>query len=223
MALKFNETKGAATKDRLNQYKYVDGTNKIRLVGDILARYIYWLKGENNKSLPFECLSFDRNAEAFLNKETDHVKEFFPDLQCGWAYAMQCIDNGELKIINLKRKLFDQILIAAEDLGDVTDLDKGWDVVFLRAKTGPQIFNVEYTLLVLKCKVRSLSDEERDLIKDMKSMDEVLPRPTADAQEALLKRITGQEIEQIEDEIKEVFDKPKSDTNTDDFDDDIPF
>ena len=62
----------------------------LRMVGDLLPRYVYWLKGENGKNIPMECLSFDRNTETFNNKETDHVRDFYPDLKCGWAYVVQC-------------------------------------------------------------------------------------------------------------------------------------
>ena len=76
-----------------------------RLVGDILARYVYWVKGENDKNIPLECLSFDRNNESFNNKEKDWVSEYYPDLKCGWSYATQCIDNGQVKVVNLKKKV----------------------------------------------------------------------------------------------------------------------
>lgn len=189
MALQFNQSKGGAQKTSMNSYQYVDGDNEIRLIGDVLARYVYWIEGENKKNIPFECLSFDRNAEAFINQEKDWVREYYPDLKCGWSYAMQCIHNGEVKILNLKKKLFEQILTAAEDLGDPTDPVTGWDVKFKRVKTGPQKWNVEYQLQVLKCKTRELSDEEKDLVASLKSMDEVMPRPTPDAQKELLERI----------------------------------
>lgn len=189
MALSFNKSKGAAQKSSTNTYRYVDGDNSIRLVGDVLARYVYWIKGENGKDIPLECLSFSRDEERFTNEEKDWVREFYPDLKCGWSYVMQCIADGELKVINLKKKLFEQILTAAEDLGDPTDPETGWDVKFKRVKTGPQVYNVEYQLQVLKCKPRSLTEEERELIKDLKSMDVIMPRPTPDAQKELLDRI----------------------------------
>jgi len=189
MALSFNKSKGGAQKSSINTFQYVDGDNSIRLVGDILARYVYWIEGENGKNIPFECLSFDRNEERFNNKEKDWVREFYPDLKCGWSYAMQCIHNGELKVINLKKKLFEQILTAAEDLGDPTDPETGWDVKFKRVKTGPQVYNVEYQLQVLKCKPRVLDDSEKDLVAGLKSMDDVMPRPTPDAQKELLDRL----------------------------------
>jgi len=189
MALAFNQTKGEAQKSSINSYQYKDGDNKVRLVGDVLARYVYWLKGENEKNIPFECLSFDRNEERFNNKEKDWVREYYPDLKCGWSYAMQCLDDGKVKVINLKKKLWEQILTAAEDLGDPTNPEAGWDICFKRVKTGPLPYNVEYQLQALKCKPRALDADEMAAIEGIKSMDEVMPRPTPDAQKELLDRL----------------------------------
>ena len=93
MAISFNQAKGEAQKNKIDSYQYVEGDNKIRMVGDMLPRYVYWLKGENGKNLPFECLSFDRNTEAFTNVEKDWVREYHPELKCGWSYAIQCLWN----------------------------------------------------------------------------------------------------------------------------------
>jgi len=191
MAISFNQQKGGAQKSSIDTYKYTDGDNSVRLVGDVLARYVYWVTGENNKNIPFECLAFDRNAEKFNNAEVDHVQAYYPDLKCGWSYAMQCIHDGKVKVINLKKKLWEQIMTAAEDLGDPTNPDTGWDVRFKRVKTGPMTYNVEYQLQVLKCKPRPLGAEERALIENLKSMDDVMPRPTADQQRELLDKIAN--------------------------------
>jgi len=139
-----------------------------------------------------ECLAYDRNTETFNNKDKDYVREFFPDLKCGWAYAIQAIDpaDGNVKVVNLKKKLMEQVMVAAEDLGDPTDPETGWDVCFQRVKTGPMAFNVEYRLQALKCKPRPLTEAEKAKIADLRSMDDVLPRPTADAQLELLQRVT---------------------------------
>jgi hypothetical protein len=206
MALAFNQTKGEAQKSSIVTYQYNDGDNKVRLVGDVLARYVYWVKGENDKNIPLECLSFDRNEERFNNKEKDWVREFYPDLKCGWSYAMQCVDNGQVKVINLKKKLWEQILTAAEDLGDPTNTETGWDICFKRVKTGPLPYNVEYQLQALKCKSRALTESELEAVVDIKSMDEVMPRPTPDAQKELLDRLRnapsedGNDVETLEDE-----------------------
>ena len=149
MAIAFNQQKGSAQKSSISSFQYKDGDNKMRIVGDILARYVYWINGENGKNIPMECLSFDRNTERFNNMEKDWVREYYPDLKCGWSYATQCIDNGEVKVVNLKKKLWEQIITAAEDLGDPTDPETGWDICFKRVKTGPLPYNVEYQLQAL--------------------------------------------------------------------------
>ncbi len=200
MALSFNKSKGAAQKGNMTNYAYQEGDNSIRLVGDILARYVYWITGENDKNIPLECLSFDRNQERFNNKEKDWVREYYPDLKCGWSYAMQCVHNNEVKLVNLKKKLWEQILTAAEDLGDPTDPETGWDVKFKKVKTGPLAYNVEYQLQVLKCKPRPLTETEAELVANLKSMDDVMPRPTPDAQKELLDRVRQAETNEIDDE-----------------------
>ena len=191
MALSFNKQTGGAQKSSINTFTYKDGDNKMRIVGDILARYVYWIEGENGKNIPLECLSFDRNAEKFNNAEKDWVREYFPDLKCGWSYAVQVIDptDGKVKVANLKKKLWEQVITAAEDLGDPTDQSTGWDICFKRVKTGPLPYNVEYQLQALKCKPRALTESELASIADLKSMDDVMSRPTSDAQKELLDRL----------------------------------
>lgn len=191
MALKFGETKGKAVKKSVEAYEYKDGENTVRLIGGVLPRYVYWLKGTNNKDIPIECLAFDRDKEKFTNAEVDHVPHYFPDKKCSWAYSVNCIDpkDGKVKALNLKKKLFEQIITAAEDLGDPTDYDNGWDVVFKRQKTGPLPFNVEYTLAVLKCKRRALSAEERALADAAEDIDSKFPRPTPEEVKAAVEKI----------------------------------
>jgi hypothetical protein len=192
MALSFKNTKGKAQSNKVESYEYKDGENVVRLIGGVLPRYIYWLKGTNNKDIPVECLAFSREKEKFDNLEKDHVTDFFPDAKCSWSYSVNCIDpkDGKEKALNLKKKLFEQIVTAAEDLGDPTDYDTGWDVVFKRVKTGPLAFNVEYTLQVLRCKPRPLTEAERAVADAAKSIDEKFPRPTEAEVQALLVKIT---------------------------------
>jgi len=205
MAIAFNQQKGSAQKSSIDTFQYVDGDNKMRIVGDILARYVYWIKGENDKNLPLECLSFDRNSERFNNVEKDWVREYYPDLKCGWSYATQCIEGGKVKVVNLKKKLWEQIITAAEDLGDPTDPETGWDICFKRVKTGPLPYNVEYQLQALKCKPRALTEDELALVGELKSMDDVMPRPTPDAQKELLDRVRGAANEADDELLEEEF------------------
>lgn len=191
MALAFTNTKGKAQKSSHEAYKYTDGENVVRMIGGILPRYMYWLKGSNNKDIPVECLSFDRDLEKFTNITTDHVPTYYPEAKCSWSYAVNCIDpkDGKVKVLQLKKKLFEQICSAAEDLGDPTDPETGWDLVFKRAKTGPHAFNVEYTLSVLRCKKRPLTDAEKEAAAEALTIDAKFPRPTPEEIKALLDKI----------------------------------
>lgn len=197
MALSFKNTKGKAQSNKVESYEYKDGENTVRLIGGVLPRYIYWLKGTNNKDIPIECLAFSREKEKFDNLEKDHVTDFYPEAKCSWSYSVNIIDPKSQKVValNLKKKLFEQIVTAAEDLGDPTDYDTGWDVVFKRVKTGPLAYNVEYTLQVLRCKPRPLTEEERAMAETAKPIDEKFPRPTEADVKALLDKINSQHDE----------------------------
>lgn len=191
MALSFSNTKGKAVSNKVESYEYKDGEQTLRLVGGILPKYVYWVKGTNNKDIPIECLAFDRELEKFTNTEVDHVTSFYPDKKCSWAYVINCIDpkDGKVKALNLKKKLFEQVIGAAENLGDPTDPDTGWDIVFKKVKTGPLAFNVEYTLNAFKLKPRALNEAEREAVAAAKSIDEKFPRATPAEILALLEKL----------------------------------
>ncbi len=191
MGLALGKTKGKAESKKIKSYEFKNGEQKVRLWGNVLARYVYWIKGQNNKDIPVECLAFNRDEEKFDNAQVDHVTEFYPELKCSWAYTMNCIDpsTGESMAINLKKKLFAEILDTIESLGDPTDPDLGWDIVFKKSKTGEAAFNVEYKLMPLKCKVRPLTEEERTAIAADKTIDEKYPRATPEDVLKLLTRL----------------------------------
>ena len=188
MAISFDKINGKAKKGGADLLALVDGDNTFRMVGDIVARYNYWVKNSEGKNMPIECLGFDRETESFKNLEKDWVRHYFPDLKCSWAYAVMAIDrsDGKLKLLNLKKKMFEQILTVAEELGDPTDTKTGWDITVSRKKTGPLAFNVEYTVKQMKIKASPLSEEDLELIKDLKPIDEIVPRPTADDQKTFI-------------------------------------
>lgn len=191
MAIAFTKTKGKAAKKSVESFEYKDGDNTVRLVGGVLPRYVYWVKGTNNKDIPLECLAFDRELEKFANRETDHVPAFYPEKKCSWSYSINCIDprDGKVKALNLKKKLFEQVMTAAEDLGDPTDPDTGWDIVFKKVKTGPLPYNVEYQLSVLKCKRRALTEAEREAVAKADTIDVKFPRPSSDEILETIKKI----------------------------------
>jgi hypothetical protein len=187
MAIKFGNIEGKAKKSSVDAYTYIEGDNKIRMVGDVLPRYVYWLTTADGKRVPMECLGFDRDKEQFTNIEKDWVRHYFPDLKCSWAYAIQCVDkDNKVKVLNLKKKLFESVMVAAEDLGDPTDIETGWALCFKKQKTGPLPFNVEYTLQVLKCKPEPLSADQLEAIKELPNIDDVISRPTSELQKEFI-------------------------------------
>jgi hypothetical protein len=179
MAKAFGKTKGSAGKS-VETYTYKDGDNRLRLVGGILPRYLYWLVTAAGKKMPIECLAYSRELEIFDNKENDLVPQYFPKAKNQWSYACNMFDydDGTVKVLNLKKKLLAQIIELAEDLGDPTDLDTGWDIHFKKAKTGPEVYNVEYTLQQRRCKVVPMTDEQKAVIAEAKDIDAKYPRLT---------------------------------------------
>ena len=98
MAIQFNQHKGAAQKSNITSYQYTDGDNSFRLVGDILARYVYWIKGENDKNIPLECLSFDRNKETFNNMEKTGYESTILILSVAGAMLLSVLTTVKSKL-----------------------------------------------------------------------------------------------------------------------------
>jgi hypothetical protein len=187
MGKSFLSTEGKALGSSF--FKMKDGTNRFRLVGEVLPRYEYWVEA-NKKREAFECLQFDPNSERFVNSNPDPVRELFPDAKCAWCYHIQVFDyaDNKIKVFALKKKLFEQIRKVAKKLGDPTDLDTGWDCVVLREKTGPLPINIEYTLDALECQKAPVSREVRAIIDaELKPISEVLPREDVQTQRARVK------------------------------------
>jgi len=214
MALSFEESQGSA-KAKVDYYELKDGLNQFRILPNtILAMYAYWLPRVSGKNMPVECLSFDREQEKFTNIEKDWPQHYFPDIKCGWAYACQvATPNGEVKVLTLKKKMYEQIREAAKDLGDPTNLKTGWDCIVTRKKNGPLAYNVEYTLNVLKCKPSEVPEDVVNAWKEGPTIDELIPRPTSDEQLAFIKSQC----------LKEDTSSNVDTEVADGFDDDIPF
>ena len=201
MAKAFGSTRGTAGKS-VETYTYVDGDNRFRLVGGLLPRYLYWLVTAAGKKMPIECLAFNRDEERFDNKENDLVPQYFPKAKNQWSYAANIFDYSDntVKVVNLKKKLLAQIIELSEDLGDPTDLDTGFDIHFKRAKTGQEVYNVEYTLQQRRCKVAPMTDDQKLIISKADSIDAKYPRLTeAEIKVKLDRAITPEDDDEDED------------------------
>jgi len=211
MVKKFTDLKGKASRSGPERFKYVDGVNRYRIVSPVVPGYKYWLKAQDGTPIPFDCLTFDRDKEQFVNTKPDPVRKYFPDKKCSWAYSSFVIDRSDnkLKLIDHKKKLFEQVLMLANKLGDPTDPETGWDVVAERVKTGPKAYNVEYTLSQLDCKDSQgpLTEAEKKMLEEeMPDIEEFLKVPSAEDQEAFIKsKVLGEEDEASDPEIEKEF------------------
>lgn len=208
MAKGFGNLKGEAQKSNVKYMKLADGDNVFRILPDsVLPGYDYWIKGATGKSLPFPALQYDREEEKFDNSRACPVREAGlktddgKDVTCKWAYKCHVINKatGLVEVLQLKKGMLADISTLAQDLEvDPSDLEDGFWVTVTRVKTGPKVFNVEYKLRHMKCTPSPLEDEYRELLTDLKSMEELFPVETYEKQkERLHKHLTGaKEVEE---------------------------
>jgi len=209
MSIKFNDVNGENKKVKVDYFKFEDGDNAFRIVGDIEPMYVYWLESaDGNKTIPVECLAFDREKEIFNNRQKDPVEELFPDKKCSWSYRALCIDpkDGKVKVLSLKKKFFTEQLLplAHKHFGDITSPDDGYTIVVNKTGKG---FNTAYMVDQLSCKPQPLTDEQKEMVDAHKPIAEVFPISTYEDQKAfLLKFIVGSpdepdDVEDLEDDI----------------------
>lgn len=206
MGIKFNKMNNGAKKGKVDYFNPVNGKNRIRLLGEVLPRYMYWVQGADKK-VPVECLSFDREEERFDNSQPDPVKDKFPELNCNYSYVAQVYDyaEGKIKIFSFKKTVMDKVVDQISDPDspfygrDPADLEEGFDIVFTKKKTGPKHFNVDYDLDVLSMN-NSIGQAPKEVLMvsdKVKPIEEIFPRPTVEDVEKQLQRIEsyGQESE----------------------------
>ena len=211
-----------SASEKLDTYTVKDGVNKFRLIGPIVPRYVYWVPNSDGKTIPIECLSFDRNKGRFLDNQEDPTLEFFPNklkyqgvpvkdkkgnnvpMRASWSYVGMVFDLDEgtpekpvVKLMYFKKTAYDDIKnLARKKLGDPTHPEEGWDVTLEKKKTGSGQFDVEYECDPFACQEgkRPLTDEEKEAYEDTKSIDELIPRQTPEQQREFIKeRVLGEE------------------------------
>lgn len=205
MAIKFTDLAGKASKAGPERFKPQEGKNTFRIVGSVVPSYKYWLRTRDNTPVPMECLGFNRETEIFENKTRDVVREYFPDMKCSWAYQSFVIDraDGKVKLFDHKKKLFENILNAAKaKLGDPTDPETGWDIVFTKTKTGPQAFNVEYRLETFELENSPLSEEDKEAVEAAGSIEVIAIRQSPEDQESFIKNYILPKEEEVDTEVE---------------------
>ena len=192
----FLASKGEAQLNNLNYAKFGMGTTQIRLVGDLLPGYAYWLKNSLNKDRKFDNLAFNPATERWDSGQPDVVKEFgfternekgeIVPMKSKRNYQIQILNraSGKLEVMSLSKSMFDSIVAYCRDTG-VTDV--GSLELFID-KTGDQArwSSIRYNLNQVKtmqfnsqpAKVEEARAKDGELLKDMKDIKELFPRPT---------------------------------------------
>ena len=77
----WDQAKGKQASGNQNKLREIErlsmsiGDTKVRLVGEVMPRYCYWVVTTEGKKMPVECLQFNRQTESFDNSAQDPFKE----------------------------------------------------------------------------------------------------------------------------------------------------
>ena len=179
----------------------IDGPEtRVRFVGPVMPRYVYWVVTNEGKRYPLECLSFDRETEQF-NNGRDPFKEI-PDYiysdKPQFAYICNVIDrkDGAVKLLDLKTTIYKQLVDYATnaDYGSPADPDNGYDITIKREKTGPQPQNVKYTVMPSRNSI-PLKPTEREM--ELYNLETIFKRQTYEEQKEWLLKNTSYFSEEV--------------------------
>ncbi len=196
MVKTWGETNLPPSQDRrdIQRVTIEKGKSKtLRLVGDVLPRYVYWVTTTEGKRMPKECLGFNRETEKFdttAKNPFDEISENIYGEKAQFAYVCNAIDRDDsvIKLFDLKRTIYSQVVEFAQhvDYGDPADVEKGYDITVKKEKTGPLPQNVKYGCLPRPVKEPLTSEERKNVEDNMYKLDEMFKRETYDEQKAWL-------------------------------------
>ena len=180
------------------------GDTKVRLIGDVLPRYVYWITTNEGKKMPVECLRFSRATEQFDDTQPDPFKELdeaiFAD-KPQFAYVCNALDrsDGKIKLFDLRSTIYRQIVDYASnpEYGNPADDTTGYDITIKKEKTGPLPQNVKYTCIPARASV-ALSEVEKGL--ETYDLDRIYKRQTYDEQKQWLLQNTAYFVGEAGDE-----------------------
>ena len=205
----WNEAKGKQTggnKRDIQRVKFAIGDNKVRLVGDVMPRYVYWTTTKEGKKIPVECLEFQRETESFDGKAENPFKEIdeavFSD-KPQFSYVCNVIDrsDGAVKLLDLKATIYGQIVDYATnpEYGSPSDPINGYDINIKKESTGPLPQNVKYTVIPSRGTV-ALTDAEKEL--ELFELDVIHKRPSYGDQKEWLLKNTSYFMADVTDEFR---------------------
>lgn len=203
---KGNTGSGSANRKEIERINIGIGDTKLRLVGEVLPRYVYWVVTTEGKKMPVECLRFDRQKESFNDSIKDPMKEIDEEIYSEkpqFAYVCNVIDrtDGKVKIFDLRSTIYKQIVDYATnpDYGNPADDVSGYDITIKKEKTGPLPQNVKYSVIPARSN-SAISEAEKKL--ELFELDKIYKRQTYEEQKEWLLKNTSYFSGESSDEFK---------------------
>ena len=204
------QSSGSSQRKEIERLSLSIGDTKVRLIGDVMPRYCYWVVTTEGKKMPIECLSFSRETESFDNNAQDPFKEIDTAIYSDkpqFSYVCNVIDrtDGKIKLFDLRATIYSQIVDYASnpEYGNPADPVKGYDLTVKKEKTGPLPQNVKYTVVPARSNI-ALTEDEQQL--ELFVLDRIYKRQTSDEQKEWLLQNTaffsadaGDEFKAVED------------------------
>jgi hypothetical protein len=192
---KGNTGSGSSSRKEIERINIGIGDTKLRLIGEVLPRYVYWVVTTEGKKMPVECLRFDRQKETFNDSIKDPMKEIDEEIYAEkpqFAYVCNVIDrtDGKVKIFDLRSTIYKQIVDYATnpDYGNPADDGAGYDITIKKEKTGPLPQNVKYSVIPARNN-SALSETEKKL--ELFELDKIYKRQTYEEQKEWLLKNTA--------------------------------
>lgn len=192
---KGNTGSGSSSRKEIERINLGVGDTKLRLVGEVLPRYVYWVVTTEGKKMPVECLRFDRQKETFNDSIKDPMKEIDEEIYAEkpqFSYVCNVIDrsDGKVKIFDLRSTIYKQIVDYATnpDYGNPADDAAGYDITIKKEKTGPLPQNVKYSIIPARNN-SSLTEAEKKL--ELFELDKIYKRQTYEEQKEWLLKNTS--------------------------------
>ena len=203
---KGKQNTGSNNRKEIERLKLTVGDTKVRLVGDVLPRYCYWVVTTEGKKMPVECLEFQRETEAFDNKAENPFKEIPADVYSDkpqFSYVCNVLDrtDNKIKLFDLRATIYGQIVDYASnpDYGSPADSEKGYDITVKKEKTGPLPQNVKYTVIPARNN-SALTEDEKAM--ELFDLDRIYKRQSYDEQKEWLLNNTNLFSSQSDDSLK---------------------
>ena len=184
------------------------GDNKLRLIGDVLPRYCYWVTTTEGRKMPVECLEFSRETESFDNSTANPFKDIDEAVYSDkpqFSYVCNIIDraDGKIKLFDLRSTIYSQIVDYASnpEYGNPADPTTGYDLTVKKEKTGPLPQNVKYTTIPARASVALTEDE---LKLELFDLSRIYKRQNYDEQKEWLMQNTSYFAGDVGDEFKAI-------------------